>query len=361
MDAVAKEQWALAVLTVRFDCAQQKFFQAEYGRHRRSPAVALALCLTLGAFGAHEFYLGHTTRGALRMLFCWTLVPLLLALVEAPRITRRVHADNARMARLLAEITDETFAAARMQSYSDAQLPAARTLAPEAPVRWRPPAPPTAPLAEERTAETTLDLSIFIPVTAPLPPEPLDSEPRTSPAMATPTELPSSVGESVTTPPCPAGASRRDWARHSASLDALLSGAAAEERAEPRPVAPIRDPLATSGVLLPGQSASPPRDYAKMMATDEPQAAIMGAEPASGADSSVVPAPRIQRIIVRKVALLGDQRIAEARATREVVLDGSESEVEALIEAATADARAEAMRLLATLVEPETLALASGG
>ncbi len=98
-----------------------------------------------------------------------------------------------------------------------------------------------------------------------------------------------------------------------------------------------------------------------MMATDEPQPAIMGAEPASGADAVVAPAPRIQRITVRKVAMLGDQRIAEARATREVVLSGHASEVEARIEAATNDAREEAMRLLASLVEPETLALASGG
>lgn len=360
MDAVAKEQWALAVLTARFDCAQQKFFQAEYGRHRRSPAVALALCLTLGAFGAHEFYLGRTTRGALRLLFCWTLIPLLLALIEAPRITRRVHAGNARMARLLAEITDETFAAARMQSESDVRLPAARTLAPEAPMRWRPPTPPTAPLAEERTAEPALDLSLLMPATATLRPEAVDREAQTSSALAMPTES-SSVAESATTPPCPAGASRRDWARRGASLDALLADPTTDERAEPRPDAPIRDPLAASGDVLPGQGARPPRDYAKMMATDEPQAAIMGAEPASGADIYVVPAPRVQRIIVRKVAMLGDQRIAEARATREVVLDGSESEVEALIEAATADARAEAMRLLATLVEPETLALASGG
>src|SRR5574340_1302475 len=101
------EQWALALLTARFDCAQQEFFQAEYGRRRRSPEVALALCLTLGAFGGHEFYMGRLRSAALRLLFCWTLIPLLLALAEATLLTRRVHAYNAAVARRSEEHTSE--------------------------------------------------------------------------------------------------------------------------------------------------------------------------------------------------------------------------------------------------------------
>ncbi|HEX2349746.1 MAG TPA: NINE protein [Ktedonobacterales bacterium] len=113
MNTVEREQWALALLTATFDCAQQKFFQAEYGRRRRSPAKALALCLTLGAFGAHEFYMGRLVSATLRLLFFWTLLPLLLALIDAMFLTRRVHAYNTRMAHALAEIVEESFAAAR--------------------------------------------------------------------------------------------------------------------------------------------------------------------------------------------------------------------------------------------------------
>jgi TM2 domain-containing membrane protein YozV len=115
MDSIAKEQWALALLTARFDCAQQEFFQAEYGRRRRSPAVALALCLTLGAFGAHEFYMGRLRSAALRLLFCWTLIPLLLALYDALLLTQRVHSYNSHVAHILAEIVEESFAAVRAQ------------------------------------------------------------------------------------------------------------------------------------------------------------------------------------------------------------------------------------------------------
>lgn len=130
MDSIAKEQWALALLTARFDCAQQEFFQAEYGRRRRSPAVALALCLTLGAFGAHEFYMGRLRSAALRLLFCWTLIPLLLALLDALVLTQRVHSYNSHVAHILAEIVEESFAAVRAQ---DASVAVAAERAPARP------------------------------------------------------------------------------------------------------------------------------------------------------------------------------------------------------------------------------------
>jgi TM2 domain-containing membrane protein YozV len=133
MDAVTKEQWALALLTATFDCSQQKFFQAEYGRRRRSPAVALALCLTLGAFGAHEFYMGRLVSATLRLLCCWTLIPLLLALIDAWFITRRAHAYNTRMAHALAEIVEESFAAVRADA--EAQVGMAYLRTPPMPAR----------------------------------------------------------------------------------------------------------------------------------------------------------------------------------------------------------------------------------
>lgn len=168
MDSVAKEQWALALLTATFDCSQQKFFQAEYGRRRRSPAVALALCLTLGAFGAHEFYMGRLRSAALRLLFCWTLIPLLLALLEASFLTQRVHVYNTRMAHTLAEIVGESFAAVRAEASEKAaaqtslhaqplgpmtwQVGVARTFTPPAATRWPPTPPLSTPHAEERIA-----------------------------------------------------------------------------------------------------------------------------------------------------------------------------------------------------------------
>jgi len=49
----------------------------------KSKAVAILLALTLGAFGAHRFYLGRPLSGFLYLLFSWTLIPALIAIVEA--------------------------------------------------------------------------------------------------------------------------------------------------------------------------------------------------------------------------------------------------------------------------------------
>ena len=51
------------------------------GRHNRVAAIVLALFL--GGFGAHKFYLGQPIRGGVYLRFCWTFIPVLVALCEA--------------------------------------------------------------------------------------------------------------------------------------------------------------------------------------------------------------------------------------------------------------------------------------
>jgi len=60
--------------------AQQYRFAAPLGRKSRVAAAVLALFL--GGLGAHHFYLGRVTAGIFSLLFCWTLIPSLIALVE---------------------------------------------------------------------------------------------------------------------------------------------------------------------------------------------------------------------------------------------------------------------------------------
>jgi len=48
---------------------------------RRSTAGLLALLL--GGLGIHHFYLGHPVAGFLNLLFCWTFIPAILALITA--------------------------------------------------------------------------------------------------------------------------------------------------------------------------------------------------------------------------------------------------------------------------------------
>jgi TM2 domain-containing membrane protein YozV len=47
--------------------------------------IAALLALVFGVFGIHKFYLGQRAQGGLYLLFFWTLIPALLALIDAAR------------------------------------------------------------------------------------------------------------------------------------------------------------------------------------------------------------------------------------------------------------------------------------
>jgi TM2 domain-containing membrane protein YozV len=44
--------------------------------------VAILLALFLGGVGIHKLYLGKILTGVLYLLFCWTFIPAILALVD---------------------------------------------------------------------------------------------------------------------------------------------------------------------------------------------------------------------------------------------------------------------------------------
>ncbi|MDJ0673890.1 MAG: NINE protein [Calothrix sp. MO_167.B42] len=48
----------------------------------RNKTIAALLCFFLGGVGIHKFYLGQNLLGILYILFCWTLIPSLIAFVE---------------------------------------------------------------------------------------------------------------------------------------------------------------------------------------------------------------------------------------------------------------------------------------
>jgi len=48
----------------------------------RSKVVAGILAIFLGGFGIHKFYLGRGGQGVLYLLFCWTFIPAIIALIE---------------------------------------------------------------------------------------------------------------------------------------------------------------------------------------------------------------------------------------------------------------------------------------
>jgi TM2 domain-containing membrane protein YozV len=59
--------------------------------------TAILLGLTLGLFGAHRFYLGQTAVGISYLLFCWTLVPFVMGLLDASLFMRLKTAEFAHL------------------------------------------------------------------------------------------------------------------------------------------------------------------------------------------------------------------------------------------------------------------------
>ena len=82
----------------------QAAFIVQYNGHKKNPTTAVLLALLLGGIGGHKFYLGNTGLGILYLLFCWTLIPGVVAFIEAFTISRTVHQMNREVAREAAVI-----------------------------------------------------------------------------------------------------------------------------------------------------------------------------------------------------------------------------------------------------------------
>jgi TM2 domain-containing membrane protein YozV/RNA polymerase subunit RPABC4/transcription elongation factor Spt4 len=49
---------------------------------RKERVVAALMAFFLGGIGGHKFYLGQIGMGILYLLFCWTFIPAIIALIE---------------------------------------------------------------------------------------------------------------------------------------------------------------------------------------------------------------------------------------------------------------------------------------
>lgn len=83
--------------------AQQAAFYSEYAIQKKDPTTGLLLSFFLGGVGAHKYYVGKERQGLFRLLFCWTFIPTLVGIVEAPFTPRRVRAHNRELAEALAK------------------------------------------------------------------------------------------------------------------------------------------------------------------------------------------------------------------------------------------------------------------
>lgn len=55
---------------------------ARVGSGKKSRVAAGILALLLGGIGVHKFYLGKVGLGFVYLIFCWTFIPGIIALIE---------------------------------------------------------------------------------------------------------------------------------------------------------------------------------------------------------------------------------------------------------------------------------------
>jgi TM2 domain-containing membrane protein YozV len=69
---------------------------------QKDEVLGVLLALFLGSFGLHHFYLRRNGLGVLYLIFFWTGIPGLIALIEAFFMPGRVRQYNAEQAALIA-------------------------------------------------------------------------------------------------------------------------------------------------------------------------------------------------------------------------------------------------------------------
>jgi TM2 domain-containing membrane protein YozV len=99
-----------AELTRSMNDTQRQLFHAEMLHARKSASTGILLAIFLGGLGVHRFYL-KDLWGILYIALMWTFLPMLVGLIEAFLMDRRVATYNKRQAALIA---------ARIRAYTPA-------------------------------------------------------------------------------------------------------------------------------------------------------------------------------------------------------------------------------------------------
>ena len=73
-------------------------FNYKYERQNKTVSTGVLLALFVGGFGIHKFWLSEIVPGVLYLLFCWTFIPSIIALIECFFMKNTVNNYNYRLA-----------------------------------------------------------------------------------------------------------------------------------------------------------------------------------------------------------------------------------------------------------------------
>ena len=80
-------------------------FAYKFERRKKSVTTAVVITFFLGGFGIHRFWFNEIGIGFLYLLFCWTFIPSIVALIELFFMKKKVDDYNYELAQeILKEI-----------------------------------------------------------------------------------------------------------------------------------------------------------------------------------------------------------------------------------------------------------------
>jgi TM2 domain-containing membrane protein YozV len=82
--------------------SQKMVFLSEMNKFRLNRTTGFLLTGFLGGFGSHHFYMGNVSLGVTYLLFCWTFIPGIVALIELFSIMKKIDAYNVEKAKEIA-------------------------------------------------------------------------------------------------------------------------------------------------------------------------------------------------------------------------------------------------------------------
>jgi hypothetical protein len=80
--------------TQQMSDSERLMFQTQIEANRKDPVLAVLLAFFFGSFGIHRFYLRQTGWGIIYLVFCWTGIPGVVAIIECFFLPGRVRRFN---------------------------------------------------------------------------------------------------------------------------------------------------------------------------------------------------------------------------------------------------------------------------
>ena len=108
-----------AMVMMNMNERQRSLYLAEMAGRRKDAAIGVMLAFFLGSFGAHQFYLGRNGLAIFYLVFFWTGIPGIIAIVECFFMPGRVREYNDTLAvTVAAQVIGMTAGAAPAASHS---------------------------------------------------------------------------------------------------------------------------------------------------------------------------------------------------------------------------------------------------